>query len=255
MNKPANMFSIGEISNILGISRKIILNYENCGLIAPDKKNGANGNRYYTIDTLTRIKIIRLFQDYGLSLSEIREYLAGSVDLTSLIHRLEILRDNLDENIKNLYMRVATNNHEISETTLHAQTVYARSLTSADIIERTDFLRDTALIAINNYKTDFSKPQYFTEVDYSKPADVLFCATVSASSEGEGIIHYPETKALFMCHHGSYQSLNNTRELLLEYAALHQITHSGRFRQVFLEGPPQHKNPQHFITNVYLLYN
>lgn len=59
-----NLFSIGDVSRILGITRKIILNYETCGLVAPDVKNGINGNRYYTIDTITKIRIIRLFQSY-----------------------------------------------------------------------------------------------------------------------------------------------------------------------------------------------
>ena len=40
-----NLFSIGDVSRILGITRKIILNYETCGLVAPDVKNGINGNR------------------------------------------------------------------------------------------------------------------------------------------------------------------------------------------------------------------
>lgn len=33
-----NLFSIGDVSRILGITRKIILNYETCGLVAPDVK-------------------------------------------------------------------------------------------------------------------------------------------------------------------------------------------------------------------------
>lgn len=103
-----NLFSIGDVSRILGITRKIILNYETCGLVAPDVKNGINGNRYYTIDTITKIRIIRLFQSYGLALPEIREYFTGSTDLISLVHRLEAIRDRLNDNINSLYERIAT---------------------------------------------------------------------------------------------------------------------------------------------------
>ena len=35
-----NLFSIGEIAKVIGITRKIILNYEAKGLITPDKKDG-----------------------------------------------------------------------------------------------------------------------------------------------------------------------------------------------------------------------
>ena len=69
-----NLFSIGEIAKAVGITRKIILNYEIKGLIQPDKKDATTGNRYYTIDTFTQIRTIRVFQNLGLSLDEIREY-------------------------------------------------------------------------------------------------------------------------------------------------------------------------------------
>mgnify|MGYP004441373933 CR=1 FL=1 len=51
MNVEKNMFTIGEMAKSIGITRKIILNYEAKGLITPDVKDGKNGNRYYTVDT------------------------------------------------------------------------------------------------------------------------------------------------------------------------------------------------------------
>ena len=65
-----NLFSIGEIAKAVGVTRKIILNYEAKGLIQPDKKDGNIGNRYYTIDTFTQIRTIRVFQNLGLSLDD-----------------------------------------------------------------------------------------------------------------------------------------------------------------------------------------
>ena len=84
-----NLFSIGEIAKAAHITRKTILNYELKGLIEPDKKEGIAGNRYYTIDTFTQIRTIRVFQNLGLSLDEIREYFGGKSDLEPMIHRLE----------------------------------------------------------------------------------------------------------------------------------------------------------------------
>ena len=42
------LMSIGEVSKAIGITRRIILNYEAKGLLLPDKKEGTAGNRYYT---------------------------------------------------------------------------------------------------------------------------------------------------------------------------------------------------------------
>ena len=65
MKKEKNLFSIGEIAKALGVTRRIILNYEQRGLIQPDIKEGTTGNRYYTIDSFTKLRSIRIFQNLG----------------------------------------------------------------------------------------------------------------------------------------------------------------------------------------------
>lgn len=55
MKKEKNLFSIGEIAKALGVTRRILLNYEQRGLIQPDIKEGTTGNRYYTIDSFTKL--------------------------------------------------------------------------------------------------------------------------------------------------------------------------------------------------------
>lgn len=109
MNVEKNMFTIGEMAKSIGITRKIILNYEAKGLITPDVKDGKNGNRYYTVDTFTKIRTVRILQKLGLSLDEIHAYLDGKTDLLPLIRRLEAMRDEINLNIEKLYERANTN--------------------------------------------------------------------------------------------------------------------------------------------------
>ena len=97
------LFSIGEVAKAVGITRKTILNYETKGLVKPDKKDGTNGNRYYTIDSFTQIRTIRVFQNLGLSLDEIHNYFNDSSDLLPMIERLEKMRDELNLTIEKLY--------------------------------------------------------------------------------------------------------------------------------------------------------
>ena len=61
MKKDRDLFSIGEVAQALGLTRRIILNYEDRGLIHPDVKDSSSGNRYYTIDTFVKIRTIRIF--------------------------------------------------------------------------------------------------------------------------------------------------------------------------------------------------
>ena len=114
MKKDQALFSIGEVAQAVGVTRRIILHYEERGLIQPDVKDGATGNRYYTIDTFTKIRTIRSFQAMGLSLGEIRGYFEDDFDLLPLIRRLEQLRGEMDLHIEKLRERANEAPPEVS---------------------------------------------------------------------------------------------------------------------------------------------
>ena len=247
-----NLFSIGEIAEAVGITRKIILNYEAKGLIQPDKKDGSIGNRYYTIDTFTQIRTIRVFQNLGLSLDEIREYFNDATDLLPLIKHLEAMRDELNLSIEKLYERTNKNPNQIKEITVDPQTVYCRTYHSPTITERTVVLRETALEAMRAYGTDTTRRMYFIEYPLAGTDEITYAVAVSSVSKGEYIVNIPEFRAISLYHHGAYEELSQARELLIDYAKENNLKISGRCRHVYLEGPPQHKDKSRFITQVIL---
>ena len=252
MKNHKNLFSIGEIAKSINITRKIILNYENKGLIKPDMKEGSTGNRYYSIDTFTRIRTIRIFQNLGLSLDEIRDYLNDATDLQPLIKRLELLRDELNLNIERLYERTNKTQNIILKTHIEAQTFFGRTYKAASIAEKSNLLRDTALEAMHNYGTDTTKRMYCIEFPIDSPDEVSYYVAVPSDSKGANIVHFPAFEAVSAYHHGAYEELPSVREKLIEYAKENNINLSGKCRHVYLEGPPQHKDPNKFITRVLL---
>lgn len=177
MKNDQDLFSIGEIAKALGVTRRIILHYEERGLIRPDGRDGATGNRYYTIDTFTQLRSIRSLQNLGLTLDEIRDYFQGSADLTPLIRRLEKMRDELNLNIEKLYERSKVTPAQVKAIALPPQRVYRRVYRSQSVAERT---------------------------------------------------------------------------ALLDHANARGLTPLGTLRHTYLEGPPQHKDPSKFITQVIL---
>ena len=245
-----NLFSIGEVAKAVGITRKTILNYEAKGLIAPDKKDGEAGNRYYTIDTFTQIRTIRIFQDLGLSLDEIRVYFSDSSDLSPMIKRLETMRDELNLTIEKLKERTRRRGEDIKEIIIEPQTIYCRTYNSVSISDKTNLLRDTALEAMRRYGTDTTRRMYFTEYSSEAPEAVSYCVAVPSGSKGEYIKNIPTLKAISFFYHGAYEKIPNARKKLISYAEDNNIKLKGIFRNLYLEGPPQHKDKNKFITQI-----
>ena len=245
-----NLFSIGEIAKAVGITRKTILNYEAKGLIKPDKKDGSTANRYYTIDTFTQVRTIRVFQDLGLSLDEIGEYFKNSSDLTPMIKRLETMRDELNLTIEKLKERTLKQGENVKEITIEPQTIYRRTYNSVTIADKTNLLRDTALEAMKKYGTDTTRRMYFTEYSANAPQEISYCVAVPKESEGEYVNNLPEFKAISFFHHGAYEDIQDARKKLIVYAEENNIKLSGTFRNLYLEGPPQHKDKSKFITQI-----
>lgn len=252
MSKEKELFSIGEIAKSIGITRKIILNYETKGLIKPDRKDGSTGNRYYTIDTFTQIRTIRVFQDLGLSLDEIKGYFDDSVDLNPLIQRLETMRDELNLSIEKLRERTAETTDCIKIITVPEQTVYRKKYTSSTVFEKTALLRETALEAMREYGTDVTRRMYFIEYPIENKEEVVYCIAVPPESRGENVAKISDFRAISLYHHGAYETIPDTLRNLIEFAKKNNLKIDGTCRHIYIEGPPQHKNKEKFITQILL---
>ena len=53
-------------------------------------------------------------------------------------------------------------------------------------------------------------------------------------------------------HHGAYEEMYDVAQKLLAYAKENGLEPRGMVRNTYLEGPPQHKDPHKFITQVAL---
>ena len=73
--------------------------------------------------------------------------------------------------------------------------------------------------------------------------------TIIATIEEQGKLT-PELKALSFFHHGAYEEISEARKRLLAHAEENNLTLTGVFRNIYLEGPPQHKDKSKFITQI-----
>src|SRR5215510_3260568 len=77
---------IGELGRRTGLATSALRYYERVGLLAPDGR--ANGRRYYGPASAERIALIRLCQDAGFTLAEVRAFVAAGSRRNSSWKRL-----------------------------------------------------------------------------------------------------------------------------------------------------------------------
>ncbi|MFC6322404.1 MerR family transcriptional regulator [Companilactobacillus baiquanensis] len=87
-------FSIGEMARICNVSIQTLRYYDKIDLINPAERNPENNYRYYLIQQVFQINIIKYLQYAGLSIEEIRR----TINLKG-----DVLADFLTEQSQNIY--------------------------------------------------------------------------------------------------------------------------------------------------------
>src|SRR5215470_13758020 len=98
MSNRVALLGIGELGRRTGLATSALRYYERVGLLTPDGR--ANGRRYYSSASAERIALIRLCQDAGFTLSEVRAFVAaGSRRHPSWTRLMEAKLLELDDSI------------------------------------------------------------------------------------------------------------------------------------------------------------
>ena len=94
--------TLREICVAAGVTRRAVQGYEKAGLVAPTGKT-ARGYLLYDMDSQERIKLIKLYQQLGFSIKDIKEIIdePKAVKRRALEDRVERLKEE-GNNIENL---------------------------------------------------------------------------------------------------------------------------------------------------------
>lgn len=248
-----SLFKIGEITKILGITRKTILVYEEMGLLTPAVKDESSGYRYYSADNMTQIRSIRSLQSLGLSLSEIQEYYYDATNLDQYLERLMDLRAALDRNIHLLQVRSAKpGDYSIHPVRLPHQVCFCRRYLCNDTGEAAEKLRNTYIAAARTGKMSMVARMFTMRIGQSAlDLDLLCCIPVEDDFAGEERMEFAKTPALCIYYRGAYDGICNAIGALNAHIASNHIKTTGAFRSIYLEGPPNRgADSNSYITQV-----
>jgi len=247
------LFQIGEVTKILGVTRKAILGYEDMGLLTPAVKDAESGYRYYSADNMTQIRSIKALQALGLSLKEVAEYYYDTENIDIHLQRLMDLRATLDRNIQMLQVRSARRGDlTVHKTTLSRQVCFCRRYQCGDAAEAANKLRDTYIAAARTGKMSMIARMFTMRMTQDAGAmDLMCCIPVDSSFDGPERREFAETPALCIYYRGPYEEISKAIRALVEYVKENDIETAGPFRSIFLEGPPSRgANVGDYITQV-----
>lgn len=247
------LFQIGEVSKILGVTRKAILVYEEMGLLTPAVKDEGSGYRYYSADNMTQIRSIRSLQVLGLSLKEIAAYYYDTENIDTYLQNLMELRAALDRNIQMLQVRSAKRGDlTVHKTTLPQQVCYCRRYPCKDTLEAANKLRDTYIAAARTGKMSMLSRMFTMRMTQQPDVlDLMCCIPVDSSFDGPERMEFAETPALCIYYRGPYEGTATAIRALAQYIKENNIEATGPFRSIYLEGPPNRgENSGDYITEI-----
>lgn len=248
-----NLFKIGEVTKALGLTRRMLINYEELGLVTPAFKNENQGFRYYSADNMVHIRLIRTLQKLGLSLSEIREYFNDITHLEDQIDRLVLLRNQLDQCIAQLHLRqFEESSQEIYQVTLPEFNAFCRDFKTADLAEKTAQLRQTYIDALKHFPAD-NENRMCIQIPAGSDSEGTYIIPVLADAGLKDIRHFPQAAAICIYYRGPYENFPKVHERLMQYALDNNMTPHGYFRNIYMEGPPTHgTNKEAYVTQIAL---
>lgn len=248
-----NLFKIGEVTKALGLTRRMLINYEELGLVTPAFKNENQGFRYYSADNMVHIRLIRTLQKLGLSLSEIREYFNDTTQLEDQIDRLVLLRNQLNQCIAQLHLRqFEESSQEIYQVTLPEFNAFCRDFKTADLAEKTAQLRQTYIDALKHFPAD-NENRMCIQIPAGSDSEGTYIIPVLADAGLKDIRHFPQAAAICIYYRGPYENFPKVHERLMQYALDNNMTPHGYFRNIYMEGPPTHgTNKEAYVTQIAL---
>ena len=248
-----NLFQIGEVTKIMGVTRKTLLVYEEMGLLTPAVKDEESGYRYYSADNMTQIRAIRSLQQLGLTLKEVEEYYYDTENIDLHLQRLIDLRAALDRNIQMLQVRSAKQGDlTVRKTILPAQVCFCRRYECTDVKDASNKLRDTYIAAARTGKMSMLSRMFTVRNSNSlEKLELTCCIPVDESFDGAERVEFPETSALCIYYRGPYEGTVNAIKTLTEYVKENKVETAGPFRSIYLEGPPNRgEKSGDYITQV-----
>ncbi len=263
-------FSIGEFSQITGLSVKALRFYDEKGVLRPAHVASDTGYRYYNVESVERARMVARLRELQFSLDDIQQVLADCDDDTQLVsyfaRQLRTVEERLRADKKTAKAleaaiaaeaeagRVAAAGQFRIEEKLVAPLVIAGVRMSGRYEEcgrafktlgRTMGRHIAGKPLCLFYDGEFREEDANFEPCFPLRREV-------APAAGIGVRMLPKVRCLALVHQGPYPQLGRSYKLLLAEMKRRGVTAELPTREVYLKGPGIifRGNPRNYLTEI-----
>ncbi|SHJ85596.1 DNA-binding transcriptional regulator, MerR family [Dethiosulfatibacter aminovorans DSM 17477] len=270
-------FSIGEMSNLFGISKQTLRHYDKIGLFEPLYINEKTGYRYYELNQFYILLHIQELKQAGISLARIKEYIDVK-DTGLLKNTLSDIEEDIDSQIKDLIMKkeVAKELRNylsmIDSANAGNENRYfglkgienrfyieiAIDFTMDQLNEMIELIIELLVVANENHGFKLTNPVFLRinkENLMSKKFNYYNGIGTIIESTGEENFHYSDNilkkcKYVYTYHYGSYSSMVDSYEALYNHITENKYVIAGDSIEIARVNALHVDNPKEFVTEI-----
>jgi len=256
--KDDKLFQIGEVAKLLGISRKMILDYEKAGLITPNYIEPSSGYRYFNIKDISILQLILDLRQAEMPIKKIKEYLNGNFNAEKQITEFKEKIKHIENVIEQIYIRNLTQDStsSVKETILNEQYCICRDHIVNDIDSSINAFTNTYFECLSK-KINLDKKNYHfcifqknilsNEMFDTENISMRVCIAVEKSEMKEKLVYYPQTKAVTITFCGDFKNITVAYEKLKQYIISHNLKPTGYLREMYIEGKVDNKLTKNIV--------
>lgn len=270
MNRNPNLFSIGEFSQITGLSVKALRFYDENGLLPPASVDSATGYRHYNAASVERARIISRLRELQFSLDDIRRVLSECEDDVQLIshfqRQLRTIQERLRMNQKTAKALekaigdeteaadlTRTKRFSIEEKTVPSIIVAGIKMTGR--YEECGHGFKTLAGKMGRHISGKPLCLYYDGEFREEDANFEPCFPLrreAASVEGITVRTLPATRCITLIHQGPYRQLGRAYKAILSELHERGLTPDLPSRETYLKGPGMifKGNPKNYLTEI-----
>jgi DNA-binding transcriptional MerR regulator len=264
-------YSIGEFSQVTGLSVKTLRFYHEKGILVPSSVDETTGYRFYDASKIEKARVIMRLRQMEFSIEDIAAVLGECSDEADILNYLERQKNTLQQRIQEDRDIVRSLSEIISNEKAAKQLLDGGNFAVEDkAIEPTlvagirtkGKYSDCGRIfgqlgkVIGRYISGKALCLYYDGEFRDGDADFEPCFPIrkEISTDGISVRTLPGARCLTLIHRGAYDQLGRSYAKILKRADELKLTISLPTREVYVKGPGMifRGNPKNYLTEIQL---